>query len=207
MSGFAADRLGQARAQRGVDDALLDQVAHRFVRRVLLDRNGLEQRQHGGTAVRAAGVHRPLNPMNLSEIDAVFVLQQPVDVDGRGHGEQRNAHALALEVLGRLDARLAMDGDEAVAKRPRRKHGDGDERALLAGEALHELRARKLGNIEFLAASHPVEDRSRLVDGDEIEVDALGLDLAGVKRLHAVVEPARERKLQLGHFVACPRCS
>src|SRR5262249_47282791 len=68
----------------------------------------------------------------------------------------------------------------------------------------HELRARKLGNIEFLAARHSVEDRSRLVDGNEIEVDALGLDLAGVKRLHAVVEPARERKLQLGHLLLVP---
>src|SRR6266478_3884551 len=201
---IAADRLGQARAQRRVDCAFLDQVAHRFVRGVLLDRHGLEQRQHGRTAVRAAGVHRPLNPMDLPEIDAVFVLQQPIDVDGRGHGEQRHAHALALEVLGRLDAGLAVNGDEAVAKRPRRKHRNGDERALLAGKALHEFRARKLGDIEFLAARHPVEDRSRLVDGDEIEVDAFGLDLAGVKRLHAVVEPARERKLQLGHLLLVP---
>src|SRR5262249_10090626 len=77
-------------------------------------------------------------------------------------------------------------------------------RALLAGKALHEFRARKLGDIEFLAARHPVEDRPRLVDGNEIEVDALGLDLAGVKRLHAVVEPACERKLQLGHLLLVP---
>src|SRR5262245_61951742 len=139
--------------------------------------------------------------MDLPEIDAVFVLQQPIDVDGRGHGEQRDAHALALEVLGRLYAGLAVDGNETVAKRPRRKNRNGDERALLAGEALHELRARKFGDVEFLAARHPVEDRSWLIDGDEIEVDALDFDLAGIERLHAVVEPARERKLQLGHFV------
>src|SRR5262249_10557198 len=200
----AADGLGQARAQRRVDCALLDQVAHRFVRGVLLDRHGLEQRQHRRSAVRAAGVHRPLNPMDLPEIDAVFVLQQPIDVDGRGHGEQRDAHALALEVLGGLDAGLAVDGNEAVAKRTRGKDRNADERALLAGEALHELRARKLGDVEFLAARHPVEDRSRLIDGDEIEVDALDLDLAGIERLHAVVEPARERKLQLGHLLAVP---
>src|SRR5262249_6199828 len=200
----AADRLGQARTQRRVGYALLDQIAHRFVRGVLLDRHGLEQRQHGRTAVCAPGIHCPLNPMDLPEIDAVFVLEQPIDVDGRGHGEQRDAHALALKVLGRLDAGLAVDGNEAVAKRPGRKTRNGDERALLAGEALHEFRARKLGDIEFLAARHPVEDRSRLIDGDEIEVDALGLHLAGVERLHAVVEPARERKLQLGHLLLVP---
>ena len=31
-------------------------------------------------------------------------------------------------------------------------------------------------------------------------IDALDLDLAGIERLHAVVEPARERELQPGHW-------
>ena len=121
--------------------------------------------------------------------------------------QQRHADALALEILRRLDARLAVDGDEAVAKRARGKDRDGDERALLVGEALDEFRARKLGDVELLAARHPVEDRPRLIDGDEIEIDAVDLDLAGVERLHAVVEPARERKLQLGHLLFFPQSS
>src|ERR1700704_5848393 len=131
--------------------------------------------------MRAAGVHRTLNPMNLSEIDAVFVLQQPVDVDGCGHGQQRHPDALALEILWGLDACLAVDGDEAVAKRARWKYRNRHERTLLVGETLDELGARKLGDVEILTGRHPMEDR-----------------------LHSVIKPARERKLQLGHLLFFP---
>src|SRR5262249_21317844 len=70
--------------------------------------------------------------------------------------------------------------------------------------SLDELRAREFGDVEFFGARHSVEDRSRLIDDNEIEIDALGLHLAGVKRLHAVVEAARERKLQLSQLPASP---
>ena len=199
MSGLVQDRLRQAGAERGVDHALLQEIAHRLVRVVLLDRERLEQRQHGRAAVRAAGVHRALHPMHLAQVDAVFVLQDAVDVDRRRHGEERHADALAFEVLRLGDAGLLVDGDEAVAEGARGKHRDGDERALLVGEALHELGAGIFRDVEFLAGRHAVEDRPRLVDGDEIEVDAVGLHFAGVERLHAVVESGRKRKLQLGH--------
>src|SRR5882757_1647939 len=72
------------------------------------------------------------------------------------------------------------------------------------GEALDEFRARKLGDVELLAGRHPIEDRPGLVDGDEIEINAVDLDLAGVERLHTVIKPARERKLQLGHLLFFP---
>src|SRR5262249_4336670 len=118
--------------------------------------------------------------------------------------QQRHADAFAFEILGALDARLAVDGDEAVAERARGKYRNGDERALLVGKALDELRAREFGDVEFLGPRHSVEDRSRLIDDNEIEIDAVGLHFAGVKRLHAVVEPTCERKLQLGHLPASP---
>jgi hypothetical protein len=92
-----------------------------------------------------------------------------------------------------------MDGDEAVAKGARRKDRNGDERALLVSETLNEFRARKFGDVEFQSAGHAVENRPRLIDGDEIEIDALGLDLAGIERLHPVIETAGKRNLQLGH--------
>ena len=148
---IGADRLRQAGAERRVDHALLDQIAHRLVRVVLLDRDRLEQRQHGRAAVRAAGVHRALHPVDLAQVDAVFVLQEAVDVDRRRHGEERHADALAFEVLRLGDAGLLVDGDEAVAEGARRKHRDGDERALLVGEALHELGAGIFRDVEFLA--------------------------------------------------------
>ncbi len=204
MSGIGQDRLRQAGAERRIDHALLQEIAHRLVGVVLLDRERLEQRQHGRAAVRAAGVHRALHPMNLAQVDAVFVLQDAVDVDRRRHGEQRHADALAFEVLGLGDAGLLVDGDEAVAEGARGKHRDGDERALLVGEALHELGAGIFRDVEFLAGRHAVEDRPRLVDGDEIEIDAVGLDLAGIERLHAVVEPGRERQAATWPWTADP---
>ena len=76
---------------------------------------------------------------------------------------------------------------------------------LLVGEPLDEFRAGIFGDIELLAARHAVEDRPRLIDGDEIEIDAVGLDFTGIERLHPVVEPAGERKLQLGHMFGIPR--
>src|SRR5262252_3796529 len=91
-----------------------------------------------------------------------------------------------------------------MAMKPWRNAREGDEWTLLVGKALDELRAGIFSDVELLAARHPVEDRPRLVDGDEIEIDAIGLDLAGVKRLHTVVQPACERKLQLGHFIVSP---
>src|SRR5207244_13216915 len=84
-------------------------------------------------------------------------------------------------------------------------HRNYDDRTLLVGEALPQCQAGKFGDVDLLAARHAVEDRARLIDGDEIEIDAFDLDLAGIERLHAVVEPARERKLQLGHLLR-PRC-
>jgi hypothetical protein len=82
-----------------------------------------------------------------------------------------------------------------VAEGARREHRDGDEVALLVGVALDVFGARILGDVELLAARHAVEDRTRLLDADEVEVDAVGLHLAGVDRLHAVVQSGRKRKL------------
>src|SRR5262249_8245916 len=101
-------------------------------------------------------------------------------------------------------ARLAVHGDEPVTERARGKHRNGDERAPLVGKPLNKFRTRKLGDVKFLPARHPVEDRARLIYGNESELDAFDRDLADVEWLHAVVEPARERKLQLGHWLASP---
>ena len=207
MSGLVRISSGQAGAQRGVDLAFREELAERLVCDVVLDRDFLQQRQHRRAAVGAGGVHRALHPVDFRQIDAEFVLQHAVDEDRRGHRVERHADALAFEVLRALDARLAVDGDEAEAERDRGKHRDGDERALPVGEALGEFRTRIFGDVELLAAGHAVENRARLIDGDEIEIDAVGPDLAGVERLHPVVEGARERKLQLGHgLVVLPYC-
>jgi hypothetical protein len=158
-------------------------------------------------AVRAGLVHSALHPTNLSEVDAEFVVQDAIDEDGSSHRVERHADAFAFEVLGRLDAGLLVDGDETHAEGDRRENRDGDERALIAGEALGKLGKRIFCDVEFLTARHAVKDRARLIDGDEVEVDAVGLHLARVERLHPVVEAARKRKLQLRHGPSVLPCS
>jgi hypothetical protein len=133
--------------------------------------------------------------MYLRKIDAEFVLQHAVDEDGGRHRVKRHADPLAFEILRRLDAGLAVDGDEAEPERDRGENRNGDEGTLLVGEALHEFRAGILGNVEFLAARHAVEDRPRLIDLDEVQIDAVGSHLAGIERQHPVIERASERKL------------
>src|ERR1700693_3823985 len=134
-------------------------------------------------------------------------MQHAVDEDRGSHRIERHPDALSFQVSRSLDAGFAVDGDIAEPERDRGEHRDGDERALLAGEALGEFGAGILRYVKFLAARHAVENRPRLIDGDEIEIDAIGLDLARIERLHPIVEPARERKLQLGHWSgALPYC-
>ena len=181
------------------------QIVERLVGRPLLDLDRLEQRQHGRRAVRAGGVDRALHPGDLREIDAVIVLQDAADEDRGGHGVERDADALAFEVLRLGDADLLVDADEGVPEAARGEHRDGDEIALLVGVALDVFGARILRDVELLAARHAVEDRARLLDADEVEIDAVRLHLAGVDRLHAVVQRGRKRKLQIGHWTLNPR--
>src|SRR5262245_18663928 len=203
--GIGAERLRHARADGGVDHAVLDHVVERFVGRALLDLDRLEQRQHRGRAVRALFVDRALHPGAIREVDAVVVLQDAADEDRSRHGVKRDADALACQVLGLADPRLLVDADEAVAEAARGKHRDGHERTLLVGVALDVFGARILGDVELLAARHAIKDRTRLLDADEVEIDAVDRDLAGIDRLHAVIERGRKRKLQLGHWLRNPR--
>src|SRR6185295_3927275 len=103
------------------------------------------------------------------------------------------------EILRLGDTGLLVDADEAVAEAARRKHRDRDERAFLVGVALDVFGARIFGDVELLPARHAGEDRARLLDADEIEIDAVDRNLTGIDRLHAVIERGRKRKLQLGH--------
>jgi hypothetical protein len=125
-------------------------------------------------------------------------VQLPADEDRGRHRVERNADPLAFEVLGLADP-LAVDADEGMAEAARGKHGDRHERALLVGVALDIFGARIFRDIEFLPARHAVENGPRLLDADEIKIDALGLHLAGIDRLHAVIERGRKRQLQIGH--------
>jgi len=78
------------------------------------------------------------------------------------------------------------------------KDRDGDERAMARPEPADEFRARHFRRVEFELAAHAVENVARLVIGEELEVDAARLNLAGIKAQHAVIEAASEGQRQLG---------
>src|SRR5262249_57327476 len=117
------------------------------------------------------------------------------------HGIERHTDALAGEVLGFPDLAL-VDGDIAVPEYARGKHWDRHHRAVGPHCMADEFRARHLAGVELEIGQHPVEDLARMVDGEKIEVDAVGLHLAGMQREHAVVEAAGERDWNSGHFPA-----
>src|SRR5215467_5652018 len=61
------------------------------------------------------------------------------------------------------------------------------------------FRARHLAGVELEIGQHPVEDLAGVVDGEEIEIDAVRLHAAGVEREHAIIEPASERDWNSRH--------
>src|SRR5262244_3979891 len=52
---------------------------------------------------------------------------------------------------------------------------------------------------------HTVENLPRLVDGEKVEIDTFGFDLASMERRHAVIEAAGERHRNFGHDMAPAR--
>src|SRR5262249_38953090 len=49
---------------------------------------------------------------------------------------------------------------------------------------------------------HAVENLPGLVDGEKVEIDTFGFDLASMERRHAVIEAAGERHRNFGHDMA-----
>src|SRR5262249_27927608 len=58
-----------------------------------------------------------------------------------------------------------------------------------------ELDISQASNSRFF----PMRSKTRLVDGEEVEIDTFGFDFAGIERRHAVIEAAGERDRNLGH--------
>jgi hypothetical protein len=139
--------------------------------------------------------------MHAREIDPVLVLQQAADEQRRGLGVERGADALACEVL-RRPHRLAVDGDEAVPEDARGEDRQRHHLAAAGGVAADDLGARHLAGVEFEILPHAVEDLAGIIDGDKVEVDALGLHLAGIEREHAVIEAAGEGQRNFCHRVS-----
>src|SRR5215468_4254672 len=92
-----------------------------------------------------------------------------------------------------------VDCDIAVAEDARGEYRDRHHRAVGPHRMADIFRARHLAGVELEIGQHPVEDLAGVVDGEEIEVDAVRLHIAGVEREHAVIEPAGERDWNSRH--------
>ena len=196
----AGHGVGQAGADGGRDLARVDEIAERLAAGIGLDRDRPGEREPGRMAVRLGLVHGALEPSHLRQIDSAIVLQHAANEDRGRHRIKRHPDALAGEIRRRAD-HPAIDRDIAVAEHARREHRQRHERAVAGGEAGDVLGARHLRSIELQRARHPIENLARAVDGEEVEIDPLGLHLLGVERQHAVVEPAGESDRKLGHCV------
>jgi hypothetical protein len=186
--GVRSNRLDRARTDHGIDFALGQELAERVARAIDLDVGLLEQRRHGRAAVRARPLERALHPADFRKVDAIFVLQQPTNPDRGAHGVERDADTFALEVFRRPNASLAIEENEAVPEQAGGKDRDGDERVMAGPEPADEFRARHFGRIEFELAAHAVENVAWFVIGQELEIDAAGLNLAGIEAQHAVIK-------------------
>src|SRR5262245_43319315 len=123
----------------------------------------------------------------------MFVAEQAADEHRRRHGVERHSNALAFEVFRILDV-LAVDEDEAVPENKLREYGNGDVRALISSDPRYEFRDRDLGGVVGLILGHAIEDQARIVLDNELEIEALDRNLAGIERQHAIVETARKRQ-------------
>src|SRR5207249_3686485 len=99
----------------------------------------------------------------------------------------------------------AVDHDEAVAEHARCEHRQRDQLAPAGREARDELGRRELAEIELEPCAHPIEDHAWIVFDQEIQIDPLNSDLAGVERQHPVIEAASKSQRYLGHH--SPLCA
>jgi hypothetical protein len=142
------------------------------------------------TAGRAAGLDRALYPADTGNVDAELMHQMAAQPDRCGLGVKRQSDSPAFEVFRCANAAALVDEDIAVAKHPRWKNRNGDERAIAAAGMGDEFGCRKLRRIEFLAADHAVENLPAGREHHDVEVDAFRAHLAAAQRLDSIVPAA-----------------
>src|ERR1051325_3166604 len=103
-------------ADQYVDFVGGEQVAERTSLRIVLDLHGFEQRRRRRLAVAARVQSRALDPAYAGEVNAMVVREVTPDPHRRRHRVERDAHALAGDVLRRSDAGLAIVIDIAMAE-------------------------------------------------------------------------------------------
>src|SRR5206468_7372695 len=97
--GMAAEGGRLARADQGVDFSLRQQGVEGFAAAVRLDCERAQQRRRVRLAVRAGLLDRSLDPADRGEIDSELMRQVAARPDRRRLSVERQADALASEVL------------------------------------------------------------------------------------------------------------
>jgi hypothetical protein len=90
---------------------------------------------------------------------------------------------------------------EAVSEGSRREDGDSDEVSFSCCVPTDVFREGHLRTVELVSASHAIEDISRMVLDDEVEVDPLRPNLSAPEGFHTVVKTTSKRDWDSrGHF-------
>ena len=139
----------------------------------------------------------PFEPEKIFRRDTVLLFEHPADPHCGGHVVLRHAHTLADQIARLLDAGVSPNEDRRVAEAERRKDRNGDEG--LAAASQHGVGGeRELRDVELAEPGHAIE---HLLRGErhDVELDAVGLDLARPDRAGPVVVAARQREVESRH--------
>ena len=137
-----------------------------------------------------------LEPMDGLQVNAVLVLEDALDPNGRCLPEFGNAHALACQVLRDAYAGVGVDEHEGVAENPRGKGGYGHKWELAPGPQAHVQGQKHLRDIELSVLDHPVHQNGWRLDSHIGEVDAVWMDDAVAQGFSAVVRTAAETSMR-----------
>ena len=104
----------------------------------------------------------------------------------------RDADAFAFQVLGLVDPGVDVDAGARVAKLAIDKSRNTDEWKITARLAGYEAAKGHFGGVEFMMHAHAPVHLRRPVDGDEIDLHALGAHEAVFERAYDVIVAAAE---------------
>src|ERR1700730_10088957 len=127
------------------------------------------------------------------------MLQGPARPDRGCLGIERQPDPPSFEILRCADAAAPIDENVAVPEYPRRKDRNGDERTIAGAVEAGIFRGGKLGDVEFPAPHHAVEDVTARFERDAVEVDAFDRDIAVADGFQPVVPATGEGQGKTGH--------
>ena len=131
------------------------------------------------------------HPGDVGGLHAMILLQDRARPHAGGELEFRQAHALALEVFGLLDA-VGAHIDAVVAEHPRHEGRDAHIGTVALRRLHREARHRQFADVEIHGAEGAEEDFLRR-QGHEHRVDAIDLDRPVEQRARPVVIADRHR--------------